>query len=174
MGEEVAQRHKDIMLRQSAQQIAPRRAFGASAARFGFGRWFCQFRLTQDLAIALPGGYGSLPSQGESLPIEVQQEGMHRLCPYRTLLRQTTQFTQDVRQASPMFRLAELVVRRPVIMNGSPAKVLQHRSIAPQRFGPTLRMDKQMGIQAVAGHVQPVQSPGYPQPCLVKMRRRQR
>jgi len=157
------------MLPQSAQQIAPRRAFWASPARFGFGRWFCRFRLVQDLAIALPGGYGSLAAQGQRLPVEVQQEGMHRLCPYRTLLRQTTQFTQDMRQARPMLRLAELVVRCPVIVNCSPTKVLQHLSRTAQRGDPTLRMDKQMGIQAVAGHVQPLQSATYAQPRLVKM-----
>jgi len=62
------------MLRQSAQQITLRCAFRASPVRLGFGWRFCQCCLVQDLAIALPGGYGSLSARERSLPVEVQRE----------------------------------------------------------------------------------------------------
>jgi len=65
-----------LMLCQSAQQITLRCAFRASPVRLGFGWRFCQCCLVQvqDLAIALPGGYGSLSARGRSLPVEVQRE----------------------------------------------------------------------------------------------------
>lgn len=90
--------HSLLMLFQTTEQIAPRRAFGPSSAFLGFRRRFFQFRLAQNLAIALPGLFGRFPMQGQRLRVKFQQESMHRFGSRRAAFDQTLQFAQDVSQ----------------------------------------------------------------------------